>query len=354
MKNVFFFLGMVDYFIYLCFFGFYCLFGQESILCLAGRMRDIVGVVDYIDCDFCRFGYYCFNDIINIQGIFCRVIYECFTGFFIEFDCRLGYYCLFVIGVSFICFFGYYCLNVIETFILCIYLFYCFEGSNMILVCDFGNQVLIYVGIRYDKGLFCRICFFGYYGNFIIRVICEFCLVGFYCLMGIGYGNINFCLIGIYCSIGFDYFTNCFAGYRGEKFRAESYYDCYGCLVGTYSDIEVVIYCKFCGSFFYFIGNSFICICIGKYRFFQKLVGLCVCLTGYIYYDETDIQKIEENSDEDCQQIVDIRCTEYEVRFVFTRQCVFKESVDCYVGCDILGYFDVEFGVYVKLIYCFL
>lgn len=339
---------MADYSTYPCPPGYYCLSGQEPILCPAGRMRNSSGAADYADCDLCRPGYYCPNDTINTQGIPCRGTYECPTGSPIESDCRPGHYCPPVTGTPPICPPGYYCPNATETPILCIYPFYCPEGSNMTLACDLGYQALTHAGIRYDKAMSCRICPPGYYGNSTTRATCELCPAGFYCPEGTGHGNTNPCLIGTYCPIGSDHPTNCPAGYRGEKLRAESFYDCHGCPAGTYSDTEAATHCKPCGSSSYSTGNSSICTCLGKYRSFQKSVGSCVCLSGYIYYDETDTQQTEENSDEDCQQIVDTRCTEYEVRLSSTRQCVLKENVDCNAGCDSSGYLDVELGVYVS------
>ena len=46
------------------------------------------------------------------------------------------------------------------------------------------------------------------------------------------------------------------------------------------------------------------CSCIGQQRAFQVSDGSCVCKSGFVFYDDVDVQRSEGNSDKDCQQRV--------------------------------------------------
>ena len=59
--------GMVDYTLFPCPPGFFCLPGDEPRLCPAGPMRDTQGATNATDCPLCRPCYYCPNDTENTQ-----------------------------------------------------------------------------------------------------------------------------------------------------------------------------------------------------------------------------------------------------------------------------------------------
>lgn len=325
--------------------GYYCLKRNEPQLCPAGQMRNETGAAKSDDCPLCREGYYCPNDTINLHGIPCRETYECREGASIEIDCTPGYYCNGTTGTPPICWPGYYCPNATDTPIPCEFPEYCPEGSNMTLVCDLGYQAMTHAGIRYNMSLSCRVCPPGTYGNHTNRTTCETCPAGYYCPEGTGHGDSNPCPIGYFCPIGSDSPTPCPVGMIGRKIRADVG-ECFPCPVNTFNDLEAATQCRPCGSSSHSPGNTSICTCDGQYRSFQKSNGACVCLSGYIYFDEVDTQKSVDNSDMDCQQIVDARCSEYEIRLASSRGCTLPELVDCNQGCpDSTGYIDIELGV---------
>lgn len=215
----------------------------------------------------------------------------------------------------------------------------------MTLVCDLGYQAMAHAGIRYNMSLSCRVCPPGTYGNHTNRTTCETCPAGYYCPEGTGHGDSNPCPIGYFCPIGSDSPTPCPVGMIGRKIRADVG-ECFPCPVNTFNDLEAATQCRPCGSSSHSPGNASICSCDGQYRSFQKSNGACVCLSGYVYFDEVDTQKSVENSDMDCQQIVDARCSEYEIRLASSRGCTLPELVDCNQGCpDSTGYLDIELGV---------
>lgn len=340
------FIAIVDPTLYPCPIGHYCLERNEPALCPAGTMRNETGAAKPEDCPQCRPGYYCPNDTINTYGIPCRETYECPEGSPIEEDCRPGHFCNGTTGLPPICWAGYYCPNATDTPIPCEFPDYCPEGANMTLKCDLGYRALDHAGIRYNVNQSCEICPPGTYGNHTNRSVCETCPAGYYCPEGTGHGDSNPCPIGYYCPVGSDHAEPCPTGMFGTKVRAEGYGECVPCPANTFNDLLGATKCRPCGSASYSTGGAAICTCSGQYRTFQKSNGACVCLSGYIYYDEVDTQRSTDNSDQDCQQIVDVRCSEYEVRLSSSRGCARPETVNCNSGCpDSTGTLDIDLGV---------
>lgn len=130
---------------------------------------------------------------------------------------------------------------------------------------------------------------------------------------------------------------------------AVDYSQCQACPEDTFNDLTGQVYCRPCGSSSYAPAGSALCTCLGKYRSFQPSYGACVCESGYIYYDETDTKKEDGNSPEDCQQVVDVRCSTSETRLASTRTCVSPGSVDCSQECAFSGSgsLDVSLGRWV-------
>ena len=133
---------------------------------------------------------------------------------------------------------------------------------------------------------------------------------------------------------------------RFQIYLATDYSQCAPCPEDTFNDLTGQVYCRPCGSSSYAPVGSALCSCIGDYRSFQPSYGACVCQSGYVYYDETDTQKEEGNSPENCQQVVDRRCSTSETRMAADRSCVTPGSVDCSLECAFSGSgsLDVSLG----------
>ncbi|XP_070184857.1 signal peptide, CUB and EGF-like domain-containing protein 3, partial [Littorina saxatilis] len=288
-------------------------------------------------------------------GIPCRETYECPTGASLEIDCRPGHYCNGTTGYPPICWPGYYCPNATSTPILCVFPEYCPEGSNMTLTCPLGYKAEAHPGIRYDLSISCTMCPPGYYGNSTDRSSCEVCPAGYYCPAGTAHGTDNPCPIGSYCPEGAYQPSPCPAGMYGNILLATDYSDCQPCPTDTFNDLTGQTYCRPCGSSSYASAGSAYCTCNGKFRNFQPSYGACVCESGYVFYDEVDTKVEKGNSPDDCQQVVDSRCSTAQTRMAGSRTCVDPTSVDCSLECAYsgTGYLDVSLGRFVSFSFLF-
>ncbi|RUS80922.1 hypothetical protein EGW08_011303, partial [Elysia chlorotica] len=337
--------GMADYSNNLCPPGYFCLEGDEPRLCPAGRMRDTPGAINATDCPLCRPGYYCPNDTDNTQGIPCRETFECPEGASIEIDCRPGYFCNGTTGDPYICPGGYYCPNATDTPIPCYYPYYCPEGSNMTLTCPLGYKADHPSGIRDTLAKSCSPCPAGYYGNDTDRADCYVCPAGYYCPEMTHHGTDNPCPVGSYCPEGSAWYTPCPAGMYGTKALAEDYGDCSPCPADNYNDVPGQKACRKCGSSATAEAGSAMCSCRGKYRYYLPSDGSCLCLSGYIYYDEASELATDGDSAENCQQIVDSICSSTEVRWGSDRTCVNPNTIDCSPKCPDGGSVDISLGM---------
>ena len=80
--------------------------------------------------------------------------------------------------------------------------------------------------------------------------------------------------------------------------------DCLPCPEKTFNNRLGMEACRPCGSSAFSTLGQSKCQCIGQNRAFQVSDGSCTCKSGYIFYDDIDVQKSEGNSDKDCQRIV--------------------------------------------------
>ena len=98
--------------------------------------------------------------------------------------------------------------------------------------------------------------------------------------------------------------------------------------------------------------GSSTCTCNGKHRSFQILDGSCECISGYVFYDETDQEQTEGNGDGDCQPRVDTRCELSQSRDASSRRCVDPSAVDCTTQCVLGsgGSYNVDLGRQVAII----
>lgn len=120
----------------------------------------------------------------------------------------------------------------------------------------------------------------------------------------------------------------------GNVELATAFSDCAYCPEKTYNDLEGQKACRPCGSSATAPVGSSMCSCIGKYRYYQPSYGKCVCLNGYIYYNEVDVKEEDGNGDENCQQIVDSSCSTTEARWANDRSCINPKDVDCNARCS--------------------
>lgn len=97
----------------------------------------------------------------------------------------------------------------------------------------------------------------------------------------------------------------------GKLSKATESSDCFPCPANTFSEIVGSIACRPCGSSALASGGAAKCDCLGKNRMFQVSDGSCVCKSGFIFYDDVDVQKDEGNSAKDCQEIVSISLSIY-------------------------------------------
>lgn len=111
----------------------------------------------------------------------------------------------------------------------------------------------------------------------------------------------NPCPKGYYCPEGSGDKYPCPAGTYGNLSLATSPADCFPCPNETFNNVAGRTACRPCGSSATAGKGQPKCTCIGKYRSFQISDGSCQCQSGYVYYDETDLQKEEGNNDNDCQ-----------------------------------------------------
>ncbi|XP_033122761.1 uncharacterized protein LOC117121631 [Anneissia japonica] len=329
-----------------CPVGHYCVEAtEEPEPCTGGRMSTTEGRTSNEDCPLCTPGYYCPNDTINVHGIPCRPTYECPEGSSIEVVCRAGHYCEGVTGEPPICPGGYYCPLGSSAPIRCEYPEYCPEGSEIPLTCPLGYKAVDHSGLRYVNTQSCNICPDGFYGNHTERLTCEICPQGYYCPAGTGDPTNNPCPIGYYCPEGAGAPTACPTGKYGNIVKAYRSDQCVDCPENTFNNMVGQKACRPCGSSATAVIGSPVCECTGKYRSFQTSDGSCICQSGYIFYDEVDAPQEDENSDEDCQPIVDERCDLNQARDSSSRKCVDPEKFKCTEACPgSSGTFNVVLG----------
>lgn len=328
--------GMADETVSPCPAGHYCPLASEPVVCPAGTMRPIVAAANLLDCFDCTVGHFCPNGTININGIPCDEGYECPAGTSIPEVCRARRYCPPLTGEGLTCPGGSYCEGGTgNNPPLCYFPTYCPPGSNATSICDLGHMSVDHNVPRYDETESCRICPGGTYGDHPERLYCEPCPEGYYCPEGTAYATSNPCNSGYYCPANSSYPHPCPSGRYNKEERSTSVDECFNCPVNTYTNQNGQYACKPCGTSSWTKGDAgaSICSCKGKYRAYHSSDGSCRCYSGYHYYDETGQNRTDDNSDQDCQPIVNERCTAGQIRRVNTRECVYPEAVDCNGVC---------------------
>ena len=334
--------AMADYQTYPCPIGHYCDAGSEPQMCPAGRMRPMVGATSTDDCQLCRAGYHCPEDMPNTMGIPCEEHFQCPEGTAVPEPCQAGSYCPPITGDPPECWAGYFCPNATGSMPnLCNYTSYCPAGSNTTLMCPLGYQASTQSGLRTSVADSCIMCTEGYYGNDEERRYCLECPEGYFCPNGTGYYTPNICPIGFYCPKGTGAPIPCPPGKYGNAIGAASPNDCANCPVNTFNHVPGQVGCRPCGSSSMAEEGAEQCTCIGANRAYQSSDGSCPCKARYVFYHgATDEQYSDKDGTEDCQPKQADRCDPGYVRLAATAQCVLKTDVDCTGACFSTGSMD--------------
>ena len=326
--------GMDDPYVNPCPVGYFCPTASEPELCPPGTMRPNVSAASIDECYDCTPGFYCPNDTLNIKGIPCEEHFECPAGSALPADCRSGHYCGPETGYPPICPAGYVCYNSTGlNYDRCLLPTYCPEGSNITYLCPLGYKVLNHGDFRTSMEDSCRICPVGTYSNDSTLTYCMPCPAGFYCPAGTAHYLDNPCPVGHYCPQGTPVPEPCPAGTYLPYMRAEAEPECLQCKAGAFNDLKGQEKCKPCGGFADSNRGSDTCECRGKFRFFQGSNGACLCETGYIYYNETDMLEVDGNDKSDCQPIPYPLCSTHEVRLSSDGTCADPDLYDCVDIC---------------------
>lgn len=361
-----------------CPVGKYCRFNDVPISCDAGTYNPIEGGKNESACLPCRAGYTCpLTGMSDLTGFECPRGDFCPTGSIASMDCPMGTYNNFTCGTSIeescvICPAGYYCNGTVEPQ-PCVNGEYCLEGSTeprecppkyycpdrsaptvcpggyycsgknrQPTVCPEGyyycpeksdHPLACPVGYFFDNSSslrvslsdVCTICPGGYYG-LPDRSGCEKCSDGYVCLSGATTNtplNITsergyICPVGHACPAGSSSPQAC---EKGSYQKSEGQSSCVMCPVDHYNDQAGQSSCQVCGSNSYETEDRQTCQCIGYGRSYQKSDGHCLCLPGWIHYEDNIIQ---ENKDSaiDCSEVVYDRCRGGKVRSALTGECV--------------------------------
>nr|XP_047130962.1 uncharacterized protein LOC100202447 isoform X1 [Hydra vulgaris] len=314
--------GMSDYSYSECPIGFYCLEGQGPQYCPPGTRRLIPGARNGSDCSPCPAKFYCPFKSENIYGTPCTSGFFCKIGSEIPIKCIEGYYCPELTGDPILCPGGFYCSNGTDTPKICEFPYYCPPGSSSPQICNLGYKALAISGNRTSHDIACMICPAGFYGNEISRLSCLECPEGYICPQGTEDPKKHVCPKGFYCPKASAEGIPCQPGMYGNHTKASKSSDCLPCPVNTFNNLKGMEACRPCGSSSTSIEGQLKCTCKGLHRSFQVSDGSCVCESGYVYYDVTNIKLVEGNSDKSCQKLVADRCQAGMLRDSNTLQCV--------------------------------
>lgn len=328
--------GIVDFSQYPCPAGRYCPGGQGGPVCAGKTMRNKTGGADQSDCDLCRGGFYCPHPPINesnVAGVPCPPSYFCPAGAAGATLCEPGYFCPGETIDPEDCPAGYYCPNGSEIYTVCEYPHYCPNNTDVPRSCGPGYVATNRsVPFRTSKSTSCQVCLEGTYNNEEDGTYCFDCPAGYYCEEGLETHPVE-CPAGSYCPLRSGRPRGCPKGTYNPNNKSISQDNCVNCVVDTFNAREGQASCRPCGSSASTSGQTGRerCQCRGENRAFQVSNGACVCLSGYVFYDETDTKNSDSDGTEPCQPEVDPLCNPDEFRVASGRDCA--TTLDCSDSC---------------------
>ncbi|XP_046718698.1 zonadhesin isoform X3 [Silurus meridionalis] len=347
--------GLTDFTNFPCPPGYWCSGTGLPVLCPAGTFRTQPGANASSQCQLCAAGKYCPDPRLtgqpNTVGIPCRASYQCPIGSVVEVLCRAGSYCRPQTGEPTPCPAGYHCPEGSHTYNtpqrMCTYPYYCPANSSTMLSCGGGFMPHNASGLRVSQEISCIMCEAGTYrpsGSHHLR--CLACPSGYHCPPGTDDPSSQPCPVGYYCPRGSDNPVACPPGSYGNSTKAELLEECLPCPSGTYNHLYAQKACFPCGSSSISSQGASSCMCIGKNRAFQNSDGSCVCIAGYVFYDELDLKGSSADSDLDCQPEVSKRCGTGQVRLASTQDCVSPSKHSCNITCGPHGgSLDASLGI---------
>lgn len=175
---------------------------------------------------------------------------------------------------------------------------YCPRGVDLYILCPLG-----YYGVPGGNENFtthsifeesCVPCSPGEYGSHPWRTSCDVCPPGYVCLGQTTSSSPEdrisekgyLCPKGFYCPEGSSLEIACPPGTYGPNEGQSSLADCLPCPSQTYQEHEGSSTCFPCSSSSYSEAGSISCTCIGLNRVFQATDKMCICETGYEFFDE--------------------------------------------------------------------
>ncbi|XP_053729819.1 SCO-spondin isoform X1 [Synchiropus splendidus] len=347
--------GLSDYTSSPCPPGYWCSGVGSPVLCPAGTKRSTPGAGSPRQCEPCGGGTFCPDPTAtgkpNVDGTPCRASYECPTGAASERLCRAGSYCGPQTAEPQTCPEGYICPEGSDSYDspkqLCPFPYYCPANSSAMKSCHEGTMPVHVSGPRGSRSSSCALCEGGTYRPYRSpNLQCLHCPAGYFCPAGTGDYRSSPCPFGYVCPVGSDRPTPCPPGSFGNITQAESSNDCHACPTNTFNHLPGRKACFPCGSSSTSPPGSTSCSCLGKNRAFHPSDGLCLCRTGFIYYNLLDFKSSASDSELDCQPEMNRRCATGEVRLAASRECVSPSRHSCNRTCGPHGgSLNAEMGI---------
>ncbi|CAM9353846.1 unnamed protein product, partial [Chrysoparadoxa australica] len=331
--------GTGDYTQYPCPAGHYCLTRQEVAPnpCPGGTLRSSNMATSLTDCEECPEGHYCAE--ASTAAIICPMGTYCPAGSLSATTCPEGFYCPVESAAPLLCPANYFCPLGSSEPTPCFLGAICEEGSSTYTYCPEGSIGQLSANNSYSSvAEACDSCPPGTFSDDPGLVDCKACTAGYTCLGGTitptplseeddrGY----ICPVGHYCPEGSSEPTPCPSGTYNPTTGGEDIDSCLPCNADFYQAETGYSSCLPCSASSTAMEGSSACTCKGLNRAFQASDGLCICDSGYEYWDETGQLVSDKDGTVDCQPIVFDRCAAGEILNAFGN-CA--SDSDCSAQC---------------------